>query len=337
MKHILLIISLLTATYHISKAQAYIPFPNSACWKYQIGCFEQSSQLDLTMNGDTLIDGKVYKKLSYISYQADGTGFPCCAYTVSSSPYIGGLREDSLKNIWFRSCCESYPIDITAVYCGSNQQILPINEDILIYKFGAAVGDTLPFNNSNTNQPLIVTAIDSVSSFSSYSGETINFGNYRKRYAIKGLNYLYLNNDSTQYEDKCYWIEGVGSLEHLLVVLLPAEGGDIIPFDRWYMRAFVSNPSTSCFLGVDETLNNVVVNITPNPTNQYLQYSYKGAYTPNLFVHIYNLQGTLIATASAKNAHSFTHTFDLSNLAAGLYVVQTISNQGSSLQKIIKQ
>ena len=299
MKHILLIISLLTATYHISKAQAYIPFPNSACWKYQIGCFEQSSQLDLTMNGDTLIDGKAYKKLSYISYQADGTGFPCCAYTVSSSPYIGGLREDSLKNIWFRSCCESYPID--AVYCGSNQQILPINEDILIYKFGAAVGDTLPFNNSNTNQPLIVTAIDSVSSFSSYSGETINFGNYRKRYAIKGLNYFYLNNDSTQYEDKCYWIEGVGSLEHLLVVLLPAEGGDIIPFDRWYMRAFVSNPSTS------------------------------------LFVHIYNLQGTLIATASAKNAHSFTHTFDLSNLAAGLYVVQTISKQGSSLQKIIKQ
>ena len=294
MKHILLIISLLTATYHISKAQAYIPFPNSACWKYQIGCFEQSSQLDLTMNGDTLIDGKAYKKLSYISYQADGTGFPCCAYTVSSSPYIGGLREDSLKNIWFRSCCESYPID--AVYCGSNQQILPINEDILIYKFGAAVGDTLPFNNSNTNQPLIVTAIDSVSSFSSYSGETINFGNYRKRYAIKGLNYLYLNNDSTQYEDKCYWIEGV-----------------------------------------DETLNKVVVNSTPNPTNQHLQYSYKGAYTPNLFVHIYNLQGTLIATASAKNAHSFTHTFDLSNLAAGLYVVQTISNQGSSLQKIIKQ
>lgn len=327
----------LLAFCQLIQAQTYVPFPNSACWKYEVSCFESYAQLDVTMSGDTIIEGNTYKQLSAIEYESDGSVLPCCGYYVNSYPYIGALRQDSLKNIWFRSCCPNNPMFYDVIYCGANQSTISANQDILIYKFGAAIGDTLPIYNSNTNQPLIVTAIDSVNSFHVYN-EAIDLGSYRKRYTVSGLNYLLYNNDLSQIEDKSYWIEGVGSLENLLVVLLPLTTTQpYFGFNRWRLRAFVDNPSGSCFLGIDEELKNTRISSSPNPTTKQLQYQYQGEYTPNLSVAIYNLQGTLINLQHAKNTNAFNCTFDLSNQPPGIYVVQTVTNKGSSVQKIIKQ
>ncbi len=316
---------------HLTYAQTYVPFPDSACWTYGLSCFESTTQLNITMYGDTVIDGNTYKRLSaeeswiFVDY-------PYSAYYTNSYPYIGALRQDSLKNIWFRSCCPNILIN-PGSYCNFSDSLIVTDQDILIYKFGSEVGDTLPINNPNTGEPLIVTAIDSVDSYTSFDGYNTDFGSYRKRYTVKGLNYLVYNTDFTQLEDKSYWVEGIGSLENLLVVFFPGSVQSDPYFDRWYLTAFASG---DCYLGVNEQIENTQISSSPNPTTDRLQYQYQGEYTPNLSVAVYNLQGMLINLQQAKNINTFNYTFDLSDQPAGIYLIQTVTNKGSHAQKIIK-
>lgn len=176
MKKILLIIIGLF-TIHNVNSQIYYPFPtDSATWDCLFWHQWSPDDIYLTNSqylliGDTNINGVAYNKLYYRR---------------SDNLYIGGIREDSLKNIYFFPYDEHLP---------TPEIIFPSDTtEYLIYTFNNLdSGMVLPINTDVYD--LTVIGIDSV-----LLGDS-----YRKRYKIQ--------HDGLGGED--YWIEGIGSINEL--------------------------------------------------------------------------------------------------------------------------
>ncbi len=112
--------------------QDYVPFNSEyAKWNeatYVIGLgFEGWSNQIIELNGDTLIGDTLYKKV----------------FHSTEDIYIGALREDSLKRIYFR------PHDTEGLLQDDYSLWFPsFNEDYLLYDFdNIQVGDTLNYAN----------------------------------------------------------------------------------------------------------------------------------------------------------------------------------------------
>lgn len=334
MKNILLFVFALALTTY-TQAQTYVPFPETACWNYSKSAGESVEYTSIIMEGDTLMDNNNYHKVyGYILIECCPEWNPFLNSWVSSGiygcinrAYLGAFREDTAKNIWFRSnLANQYNYNL----CGPFLCNISTNDstDILLYKFDLAIGDTLPIYNRLTTQPYIVDAIDSV-----------DIGGYRKRYKIKNVQNFNNGNDD-------YWIEGIGSYTHLFHSILIGSTSPLTEADSCYYFSEEFASYLTCYSAIAgdcpintnirpiTTTNHLVA--TPNPFNEQLTISYLGDWQANIELSISSVQGTLVAQQKIAATNQFSHTFDLANLPAGIYLVFATSNKGVWVQKVIK-
>lgn len=254
--------------------------------------------------------------------------------------YLGAFREDTAKNIWFRSNLDAYynTICITT----NHYPVVHDDSDILLYKFDLSIGDTLPIYNRLTTQAYIVDAIDSINSISTCYPSVV-FDSYRKRYKIRNVeNYTFY--DPPTY-DIDYWVEGIGSLSHFFQAILIGSTTPLLVADSsamfypnyslWHFTENIADCPIFTNTRPITTANQL--SITPNPFNEQLTISYLGEWQANIELSISTIQGVLVAQQKISATNQFSHTLDLANLPAGIYLVSATSNKGVWVQKVIKQ
>jgi hypothetical protein len=317
--YITLIMTMLLNQSANSQANVYHPFPeNNAVWIVSDGgflgnycpcecyttCYYNQLRAD-SLNGDTLINSKVYKKL-YRAYTTvtyfmnnPATCVPGCSptpvYTYSNYTYKGGIRQDTaLKKVYF-------------IPVGSNNETL-------LYDFSLNVGDTLKQSYLSMGGITTVTSIDSI---------LLNDGAYRKRILVH--NYF----PSFPYNSKsAYFIEGVGSSLGLLEMIMA-------PNDRnYYLECFKENSipiysyngSYSCPsipIKVNEINHNSSFSISPNPFSNFTTLHAKENLN-NATLNIFNAFGQLVS--QIKNINGNTININRNNLPAGFYFAQLSEN-----------
>ena len=149
MKKIILFIAFIII-YNNNYSQTYCLFPDSnAVWS-EVNDIDDPPwriyHLFGLLNQDTIIDSIKYHKLF---------SFSDTIFTRENATFVGGIREDSLKRIYYKgkNVFESYLIDPHP------------DEEKLLYDFSLNVGDTFRLNHSyafSEDDSLVVSKIDSL-------------------------------------------------------------------------------------------------------------------------------------------------------------------------------
>ncbi len=85
------------------------------------------------------------------------------------------------------------------------------------------------------------------------------------------------------------------------------------------------------------TLNDLEARYTPNPSSGRLQISFDNNTSSAVEISVFDLNGRLIERQNFRNTdRNFRHELDLSQQEAGIYVVRLRTEQGFSVQKIVK-
>jgi hypothetical protein len=309
MKRFLLFI-IFVFIFQFSHSQTYVPFPHDTA-KWHCLNFNDPGpdyingydNFNFIMRGDTILKGKSYKKI-YI-YENN--------YFIGNSHiYCGGLREDSLKQIFF------FPFNIN-FFIGSTQYNFPTDtSEQLLYTFhNLSVGMTLPINTGAGT--IKVVSIDSV------LVGTI----YHKRYGMSYSTGLGVNDS---------WIEGIGSNEDMLSPFASA-GFDSELFTLCYedSMTYIINPAfgtDSCHYyentsGINSgVLPPYYLTIFPNPATESLTIESQ----QKAFIDILNIEGQSIKTI---NDAGTSITVDLRSLSSGVYILKATTDKGVVIKKFI--
>lgn len=286
-----------------ANAQKYHAFPNdTASWNCLF--WHQWSHQDIyltnskyIMLGDTNINEINYNKLFY-----KNTDLP-----LSDTFYIGGLREDSLQNIYF------YPYD---KYLPTPEIHFPSDTtEYLIYSFqDLEIGKVLPINEDVAT--IKVLEIDSV----------LIGNSYRKSYLIQ--------NSFFGHDD--YWIEGIGSIYDLFssfTYIFEWQYYTLCFSDTasYYINAPFNADSChySLIIGTPE-INSSTMEIFPNPTTSVL--NIKNDNSEINKISIYNALGQ----KEMEIKHS-TNQIDITRLKNGIYIIEIDLNGRIFREKIIKE
>lgn len=253
------------------------------------------------MNGDTIINSINYQKIFFEILEED-----------NGQSYIGGLREDDNKNIYF------FPSE--AIIETPTGHIFPNNtEEHLIYSFNnLSIGMELPINEENTS--ITVQSIDSV-----LIGDT-----YRKSY--------HLYNDMLLGYD--YWIEGIGSTRDFLssytyvfewdfwTLCMTNENGEI-----FYVNS--PNGEDSCHYYINVGIDGLKISnaIYPNPVKNQLHIEISIENLPEELI-ILNIQGRAIIRKKLTDQKT---TIDLSELESGIYLLELFYHDKKEVFKLIKE
>jgi len=293
--------------FQFSNAQNYYPFPTDTA-KWNNLTWAQWSPVDMLLinteyriQGDTNIGEKSYKKV-YFHHADNPTPY---------SEYIGGIREDSLKNIFFYPFSINLPTYTPTVFPNDTSETL-------IYTFNNLdSGMILPINVGVTE--IKVVGVDSV----------LIGNNYRKRYKIEQANTL-------GYD---YWIEGIGSIKDLFM-----------PFtcefeERLFTLCFTDsvtyyinspNGEDSCHyalpIGVKEIVSKKI-SIYPNPASHIIEIKSLNENDIGI-INIYNSHGKKILTDKLINSKS---KIDISQIKPGFFIVEIIIKNEKDIVKFIKQ
>lgn len=288
-----------------SYSQDYVPFPtDNATWNTLF--YGQYSAYDIyTINyqyklmGDTVLNGTQYSKVYYTETNNKNL----------DEIYIGGLREDNMKQIFFFPVSQTLPT--IAWHSFPNDTC-----EHMIYTFNnLEVGQILPINSGD--REIRVVSVDSV-----LIGST-----YRKRYGIQNDYILALE----------YWIEGIGSaVEFLSAFTFEFEWSFYtlcfkMQEDTYYINSPDGDDYCYYMVGVDSP---VVPDfrVYPNPTTGPLSiYSPFGGKTT---IRISNLQGQVVLTSDVNGKEN---QIDVGNFLPGLYFMQLQSGKWTGNYKFIKQ
>lgn len=295
MKRLYLMILISVMILQQSHSQDYVPFPmQNAIWNTLF--YGQTSPTNIyTINyqyklmGDTVLNGTLYSKVYFTE-------------TNNKNPdeiYIGGLREDDMKQIFFFPVSQTLPT--VAWHAFPND-----TSEHMIYTFNnLEVGQILPVNADD--KVIQVVSVDSV-----LIGDT-----YRKRYGIQNEGILALD----------YWIEGIGStVEFLSAFTFEFEWSFYtlcfkIEEDTYYINSPDGDNYCHYMVGVDP-VDIPNFRIYPNPTTGPLNiYSPFGGKT---VVRVVNLQGQTILSSVVNDE---VNQIDVDNLRPGLYFVQLQSGK----------
>ena len=285
-------------------SQTYVPFPlDSAEWNCLF--WHQWSANDIVLintsyllKGDTLLKGKQYKKVHFV----DG----------NPPQYIGGLREDESKNIYF------FPFFYTVQGTPGIFVFPNDTSEHLLYTFNnLEIGMILPINEGTT--VISVEGIDSI-----FLGNS-----YRKRYTISQQGLF-------GYD---YWIEGIGSAKDLLV-----------PYSyefewQYYTLCFTDtttyyintpNGADSCRyslpIGIDE-LQKEDYSVFPNPASKTLHLkNYNSKYSDIL--RMYNTLGQMVIQRKIMRSED---EIDIEQLNPGVYIVEITISDRKQYTKFIKE
>jgi len=283
-------------------AQQYTPFPTSdAYWLEYVGWFEIGWDQKYYLSGDTILGNQTYSKV----YSKHEHGIN----DTVGGEYVGCIREDSLKHVYFLAAQE------TEVPC-----LVNVVNELILYDFSAQVGDTLshlidpayyPYLDTLLYVRHIVTDIDSV--------EVL--GEFRKRLAF----YTYEPMANSRYG---YWIEGIGST---LGLFSPIHFENCGPgfFNTEFLCFFQNNiyvysdPWNTAYcnaVSVDDALpEQEPLDIYPNPATHTLNIRYS---TSNIrySICIFDLIGRQIYEIRIPAKEEGIQV-DVSSYPAGIYFV----------------
>ncbi len=310
---IIIISALLILCSYISKAQEYeyVPFPDSgAIWSEiyfppVLGEEEPSLERFALSGEDTIINSLSYKKL-YLFYDT--------VFNINTATYFGGIREDSMKRVYFKS-------DTTL------HDFKPDNyhhREIILYDFWLNIGDTIGYlidsldYNWGWSMNLIVQEID-----------TIQIGNsLRKLYHFE--NYTWVK-----------WIEGIGNNRGLLFTSgdLPFNGiyGDLICFKQNDEILYFNDNYNECMpliSGIPINKNeSFQIKVFPNPSAQNINISFPSNETGR--ISIYKADGEKIFETYINYTKELE--INLTGINKGLYllVFKNVDNNIFSSKLII--
>ncbi len=302
----------LLSNFIIGQTNVYHPFHNGAQWsvlnQYHnqfIQDFGDSTKevLKFVSLSDTLIEGKEYLRIDY-------AGFPGAQYI--------HFRDDSIaKRVYVRIA----------------------DTDTLLYDFSVIEGQNISNTYAFINYPdAYVESIDSIQ-----IGD-----NYRKRFNIRYTNQFY-NYDFGDYEDSLvatYIIEGIGSQYGPTLAFLLNNGYTLN--NKYELICYFENGEQlyslfSEFANCDSTyidysvqnlteLNNILApEIFPNPVNDFLTIKFNGLICNHVL--LFDLAGKLIL--EEKSILNNTIVIDVSKFPKGTYIVKTIFNDNSFINKIM--
>jgi hypothetical protein len=284
-------------------AQVNTYFDNNPVWKveaqwmYEMGCLETHTY-NYFIQGDTLIDTIVYKKVMLQGYYLDdwiGFGWPpaSCMDYGWYAPYLSFFIRSEGKKVYYR-------------------EDLPGWSDSLMFDYDLEVGDTLPVTGPNPIPEVTVDSIDSVSTPNGF------------------LKIFYLS-DNVQID---YIMEGVGSERGLIESLdwwLSASSSIVC----YSLNDTVYHPTSggpSCMMYMDaENYEMQNWRVYPNPVhNEFIiQLTYEVKEGTLLFM---DTHGRTIKTISNLNGTHFV--LNRENLQPGIYLVELRTANGTVIKKI---
>lgn len=265
-------------------------------------------------NGDSLYQGKSYRKLYYKRLIRNDWN-PAPHNYRRDTVLVGLIRNDKANK-------KVYYVDFYVEDSVVNEQLL--------YDFGLQVGDRYPRNFQNNNDPLlgdsIVQKIDTIID----------------PYNIKRAVY-YLDTTNLQTSPI---IQGIGNTRGLLINTL------YNPFEFYYdfMSCMNINNSykvsfydyRSTFMSIDdckfyqytsiENSSKSKINIYPNPTNSKFYINHND---PNSTFEIINAIGQSEKIKGEFDGNEWS--FDISDFENGIYVLKILSKGSSHFSKIYKQ
>lgn len=227
-------------------------------------------------------------------------------FNKSTATCIGGIREDSLRRIYYNG--------IGLHRYKPNLECADENNEIKLFDFGLQVGDTIwSLNSLDATNGLIV-----------YSIDTVLLGNSLRR----KINFA---NPSLDLFWGFSWIEGIGSTRGLLYV------SDSTPMSYLnHLVCFMQNDKT-IFLsefyndcspastGVEEQVFKNEVSLFPNPvTNSEVKFSFKGLTVES--ISIYNEYGCFITAFDVEGLDN--SIIPLPNTTPGVYFYVAYSKYG---------
>lgn len=303
MKKVTFLLTVMLVTFELS-GQKYFPFPTDTA---QWNCLTIASMFPNSVDyinsqykirGDTVIHNVSYNKIYYTEDHW------------ISDIYIGGLREDSSKQIYFYPYSKYLPN-----YCRT--EFPSDTAEYLLYTFDSlTAGVTLPINTGATQ--IKADEIDSI---------LLN-GTYRKRYKIQQQNLF----------DYDYWIEGIGSTKDLFA-----------PYSyefEWTLYTlcykdtltyYINSPNgeDSCYykppVGITEITSDYT-NIYPNPASRTINLE-TGTSIKKGTVTIYSIHGQKLFARSLKGSEA---EIDISRLENGIYFLEVIGEEKIVLRFIKK-
>lgn len=278
--------------------QAYVPFPtNNAQWNQMVQVYDGGPygnsyyyNYQFSLNGDTLIDGKLYSKL------------------FKGSSYIGGLREDTSRNIYI------YPKSAQIGMWG--------------YSFPNDTSEQLlyTFNNLEVGSTFTINSLD----ISVYGIDSIEFdGVFHKRYRMLGTKMW-------AYEE--YWIEGIGSDHELLGIYCYFE-----EFERCYytlcftgesgVTYYVNTPGGEelCYYVGTHDLTLEPANIFPNPVTDYLRIKNERSGISETFIT--NIAGQVVQ----HDIFNGDVVINTKELTPGVYSITLVTGNERHVGKFVKR
>ncbi len=281
--------------------QEYFPFPTDTAQWNVLTRYSNSPNytayynFQYRMRGDTIINNTEYNKI-YLYEDELGP----------SEIYLGGLREDSLKNIYF------FPDIIYG--SGYGGPYFPSDTaEYLLYTFNnLQVGSSVSINPND--DAIYILEIDSI-----LLGDS-----YRKRYLVDNGNMLGLS----------HWIEGIGGTKDLF---------EAYSYEfEWSLHTLCFTDSLTYYInspnGADSChywLNSNVeeydftdLRISPNPVNEVL-FIQSDDLLNNRQISIQDAQGRLIKKIILKNR---PYQIDVDDLELGLYFISLEGEERKTLR-----
>lgn len=288
-----------------NSAQTYVTFSDSvATWNVFDQMFPGSptptnTNVSYVMLGDTVLGSENYKKIYY---------------SCNNYPYniAGALREDSLRNIWFRTFASS---------CEYNQ-FYQDTLDILLYSFNNySIGDTIWTVNNPDYEYWVLQNI----------GTEMVSGINRLTYEVYHPNFNGgWSFDLPSYGEK--WISGIGSMYSLLSPInINFESSNITTCYEDDLVSWLNPYVDSCILplaiGIEENI--IDISISPNPVVDELFINSEKqikAYA------IYNLSGKLLVTSNKSG-----NRIPMKKFARGVYIVEISTDKGIVRKRVVKE
>jgi len=260
-------LTFLLPVFSLAQQYRYVPFPDSgAIWseRYQSDDLGNVYERFALSGEDTVIDNKMYKKL-YIFYDT--------VFNRSNASCIGGIREDSLKRIYYRGK--------TIHRLKPSYINMQVGAEMLLYDFLLNIGDTSRTDNLTLgDENLVVKDID-----------TILIGNtLRKKYSFTF--------EDVNYPIFVQWIEGIGNLRGLLFSSgdLPTggENGYLICFKQNDTILYFNDAYDDCMpviQGVQTKENAHTIRVFPNPAGHSVSLSFERAISQRVDFFLYDASG----------------------------------------------
>ncbi len=247
------------------------------------------------MQGDTIIDSLLYKKVFSVDYNAK-----------VNSIYIGAIRETIDEKVWYVKTNGS---PLSGPFCHNGPSDIPV----LLYDFSLEVGDT--FDLYDAGYPIIVMSMDSAE---------ID-GQWRKRWYYKG-NDLPLREVIKGIGDTkglffpfCYEFES----SHLLTCYEDS--------NMFWLNPVVASMGADCFsVGIKKTEDqskSYTLNVFPNPVSNSLNFEFENNTPENSFIIIYNPLGEQLLTKHISSNKKLVN-IDFSDYNSGIYFYRIIGDNG---------